>query len=227
MNAPRLALLVLLLSACGEARGPSDQTPSAPPPGDACVSPPGSLGVPPATKAAALAPSPGPMTESAARAKRLFDSEKWAEAEVALGKVAAGETGDDEGNRQVALYLRAIALFRSKRAPEAAALFGTIAANPGHARFEETLLWVDRLVEQQREAFRWSMLASYEPAHVKKFDNSNQRQSFWRLAFLVGRARYDQGDMTTARTAFDMAKNPQSPWASAATQCQQRVADAH
>jgi hypothetical protein len=55
-------------------------------------------------------PVAGQMTEQAAQAKRLFDGEKWGDAASALYRVYKGETGDDEGNKQLAQYHLAIAL---------------------------------------------------------------------------------------------------------------------
>jgi len=56
----------------------------------------------------------GQMTEEAATAKRLFDGERWSEAALGLYRVYKGETGDDPGNRQIAQYHLAIALYRLK-----------------------------------------------------------------------------------------------------------------
>ncbi|MEO8796704.1 MAG: hypothetical protein ABI551_02365, partial [Polyangiaceae bacterium] len=59
-------------------------------------------------------PQAGQMTEAAAQAKRLFDGEKWQDAAIALDRVRKGETQDDEGNKQLAQYHLAIALYRLK-----------------------------------------------------------------------------------------------------------------
>src|SRR5688500_1472837 len=49
-------------------------------------------------------PAAGNMTEEGAQAKRLFDNARWADAALALQRVVNGETGDDEGNKQIAQY---------------------------------------------------------------------------------------------------------------------------
>src|SRR3954470_1284876 len=55
-------------------------------------------------------PAPGPsvtagnMSEGARAAKALFDDQKWEQAALALYGVVAGETGDDDGNKQLAQY---------------------------------------------------------------------------------------------------------------------------
>lgn len=71
-------------------------------------------------------PQPGKMTQQAAQAKRLFDGEKWSDAALALYKVYKGETGDDEGNKQLAQYHLAIALYRMKFYQAAYAYFSEI-----------------------------------------------------------------------------------------------------
>src|SRR5262245_24307918 len=53
-------------------------------------------------------PTAGQMTDETADAKRLFDHERWAEAAAANRRVVDGDTGDDEGNRQIAEYHLAI-----------------------------------------------------------------------------------------------------------------------
>ena len=59
-------------------------------------------------------PTAGQMTEPAAQAKRLFDGEKWLDAALGLYRVYKGDTHDDEGNKQLAQYHLAIALYRLK-----------------------------------------------------------------------------------------------------------------
>ena len=85
------------------------------------------------------------MTEQAAQAKRLFDGEKWGDAALALYRVYKGETGDDEGNKQLAQYHLAIALYRLKFYQAAYGIFSEIADKPNHLKFNETLLWLAKL----------------------------------------------------------------------------------
>ncbi|HEY2514509.1 MAG TPA: hypothetical protein VGI39_26775, partial [Polyangiaceae bacterium] len=87
-------------------------------------------------------PQAGQMTEQAAQAKRLFDGEKWSDAALALYRVSKGETGDDEGNKQLAQYHLAIALYRLKFYQAAYGIFSEIADKPNHLKFNETLLWL-------------------------------------------------------------------------------------
>ncbi|MBX3190260.1 MAG: hypothetical protein KF819_24890, partial [Labilithrix sp.] len=87
----------------------------------------------------------GQMTEQAAQAKRLFDGEKWGDAALALYRVYKGETGDDEGNKQLAQYHLAISLYRLKFYQGAYGIFSEIADKPNHLKFNETLLWLAKL----------------------------------------------------------------------------------
>src|SRR4029077_12175536 len=100
----------------------------------------------PAPKVVDTAPPPqaAQMTEQAAQAKRLFDGEKWADASLALYRVYKGETGDDEGNKQLAQYHLAIALYRLKFYQAAYGIFSEIADKPNHLKFKETLLWLPK-----------------------------------------------------------------------------------
>src|SRR5262249_31658660 len=102
------------------------------------------------------APAPGPsvtagqMSENARSAKALFDAQKWEEAALALYGVVAGDK-DDEGNKQLAQYFLSISLYRMKLYQASYALFGFIADNRNHLKFNETLLWLAKLATQLPE----------------------------------------------------------------------------
>jgi hypothetical protein len=137
------------------------------------------------------APQAGQMTEQAAQAKRLFDGEKWLDAALALNRVAKGETGDDEGNKQLAQYHLAIALYRLKFYQGAYGIFSEIADKPNHLKFNETLLWLSKLATDLPEpADIVERVGKYNDDQVAKFNNSNQRELFWQLNYLLGRYKY-------------------------------------
>ncbi len=94
------------------------------------------------------------MTEQAAQAKRLFDGEKWGDASLALYRVYKGETGDDEGNKQLSQYHLAISLYRLKFYQAAYGIFSEIADKPNHLKFNETLLWLAKLATRLARARR-------------------------------------------------------------------------
>ena len=136
-------------------------------------------------------PQAGQMTEQAAQAKRLFDGEKWQEAALALDRVRKGETGDDEGNKQLAQYHLAIALCRMKFYQAAYAIFSEIAEKPNHLKFNETLLWLAKLATDLPEpADIVERVGRYNDEQIAKFNNSNQRDLFWQLNYLLGRYKY-------------------------------------
>ncbi len=136
-------------------------------------------------------PQAGQMTEQAAQAKRLFDSEKWEAAALALDRVRKGETGDDEGNKQIAQYELAIALYRMKFFQAAYAIFSEIADKPNHLKFNETLLWLSKLATDLPEpADIVERVGKYNDDQIAKFNNPNQRDLYWQLNYLLGRYKY-------------------------------------
>jgi hypothetical protein len=136
-------------------------------------------------------PVAGQMTEQAQQAKRLFDGEKWGDAAMALHRVANGETGDDEGNKQLAQYHLAIALYRLKFYQGAYGEFSKIADKSNHLKFNETLLWLAKLATDLPEpADIVERVGKYNDAQIDKFNNSNQRELYWQLNFLLGRYKY-------------------------------------
>jgi tetratricopeptide (TPR) repeat protein len=145
------------------------------------------------TAAAASGPPPvaGQMTEQAAQAKRLFDGEKWGDASLALYRVYKGETGDDEGNKQLSQYHLAISLYRLKFYQAAYGIFSEIADKPNHLKFNETLLWLAKLATDLPEpADIVERVGKYNDAAIEKFNNSNQRELYWQLNYLLGRYKY-------------------------------------
>src|SRR5207249_3228683 len=77
-------------------------------------------------------PQPGQPTEAAAQAKRLYESEKWWDAAQALYRVYSGETGDDEGNKQIAQFNFAKTLYKLKFYQGAYKIFIDISERPNH-----------------------------------------------------------------------------------------------
>jgi len=136
-------------------------------------------------------PTAGQMTVQCAQAKRLFDGEKWSEAALALYKVYKGETGDDEGNKQLAQYHLAIALYRLKFYQAAYAYFSEISDKPNHLKFNETLLWLSKLATDLPEpADIVERVGKYNDEQISRFNNPNQRDLYWQLNYLLGRYKY-------------------------------------
>jgi len=155
------------------------------------------LDAPPTTAGAAKPiddsppPQPGKMTQQAAQAKRLFDGEKWSDAALGLYKVYNGETGDDEGNKQLAQYHLAIALYRLKFYQAAYAYFSEISDKHNHLKFNETLLWLSKLATDLPEpADIVERVGKYNDEQIGRFNNPNQRDLYWQLNYLLGRYKY-------------------------------------
>jgi hypothetical protein len=133
----------------------------------------------------------GNPTEAAAQAKALFDKERWSEAAQALHRVRAGETGDDPGNKQLAEYFLAIALYRLKFYQASYQIFSGVADNPNHLKFKETLLWLAKLATQLPEpADIIERVGKYNDEDLARFDNEQQRDLYWQLNFMLGRYKY-------------------------------------
>ena len=131
------------------------------------------------------------MTEEAANAKRLFDTERWSEAALGLYRVYKGETGDDAGNRQVAQYHLAIALYRLKFFQASYGIFSEIADKPNHLKFAETLLWLSKLATQLPEpADIVERVGKYTGEAVGRFKNPQQIDLYWQLKYMLGRYKY-------------------------------------
>jgi hypothetical protein len=146
----------------------------------------------------------GQMTEEAAQAKRLFDAERWSEAALLLKRVVDGETGDDEGNKQIAQYHLAIALYRLQFYQASYAIFSEVADKPNHLKFNETLLWLSKLATQLPEpADIIERVGKYKTEQVARFNNPQQRDLFWQLNYLLGRYKYRNRNYDEAISLFE------------------------
>lgn len=145
----------------------------------------------------------GQMTEEAAQAKRLFDAERWSEAALILKRVVGGETGDDEGNKQMAQYHLAISLYRLQFYQASYGIFSEIADKPSHLKFNETLLWLSKLATQLPEpADIVERVGKYKTEQIARFDNPQQRDLFWQLNYLLGRYKYRNRNYEDAIALF-------------------------
>lgn len=146
----------------------------------------------------------GQPTEAAAQAKRLYDREKWWDAAKALYRVSTGETGDDEGNKQIAQFNLAKALYKLKFFQGAYSIFSEIADRPNHLKYNETLLWLAKLATDLPEpADIIERVGKYNEEHVAKFNNKEQQEIYWQLNYLLGRYRYRNGQFPEALALLD------------------------
>jgi hypothetical protein len=146
----------------------------------------------------------GQPTEAAAQAKRLYDREKWWDAAKALYRVSTGETGDDEGNKQIAQFNLAKSLYKLKFFQGAYSIFSEIADRPNHLKYNETLLWLAKLATDLPEpADIIERVGKYNEEHVAKFNNNEQQEIYWQLNYLLGRYRYRNGQFPEGLALLD------------------------
>ncbi len=158
------------------------------------------------SKAADSGPTPtaGQPTEAAAQAKRLYETQKWWDSAAALYRVWSGETGDDEGNKELAQFNLAKALYKLKFYQAAYSIFSEIADKPNHLKYNETLLWLAKLATDLPEpADIVERVGKYNEEQVRKFDNKEQQDLYWQLNYLLGRYRYRNGQYADALALFE------------------------
>jgi hypothetical protein len=149
-------------------------------------------------------PQAGQPTDAASQAKRLYESEKWWDAAQALYRVSTGETGDDEGNKQIAQFNLAKALYKLKFYQAAYSIFSEIADKPNHLKYNETLLWLAKLATDLPEpADIVERVGKYNVEQVAKFNNKEQQDLYWQLNYLLGRYKYRNGQYPEALGLFD------------------------
>jgi hypothetical protein len=149
-------------------------------------------------------PVPGQPTQAAAQAKRLYESEKWWDAAKALYRVSTGETGDDAGNKQLAQFNLAKALYKLRFYQAAYSIFSEIADKPNHLKYGDTLLWLAKLATDLPEpADIIERVGKYNEDQVGKFNNKEQQELFWQLNYLLGRYKYRNGAFPDALSLFE------------------------
>jgi hypothetical protein len=148
-------------------------------------------------------PSAGTPSDAASQAKRLYEGEKWWDAAKALYRVYIGETGDDEGNKQIAQFNLAKALYKLKFYQGAYSIFSEIADKPNHLKYNETLLWLAKLATDLPEpADIIERVGKYSEAHVSKFNNKEQQDLYWQLNYLLGRYKYRNAQYPESLSLF-------------------------
>jgi tetratricopeptide (TPR) repeat protein len=149
-------------------------------------------------------PVPGQPTQAAAQAKRLYEGEKWWDAAKALYRVTTGETGDDEGNKQLAQFNLAKSLYKLRFYQAAYSIFSEISDKPNHLKYSDTLLWLAKLATDLPEpADIIERVGKYNEDQVARFNNKEQQELFWQLNYLLGRYKYRNGNFPEALTLFE------------------------
>ncbi len=148
----------------------------------------------------ALPLSNGRPSGDAAEAKRLFDGERWAQAEPLLRRVARGEAGDDRDVRQRAERDLGAALFYQDKLEESLTVFLSISANPDHEAHADAAAWLFRLAQKgppylDRAA---RALALYPLGRPPDMADDHRWQAWWGVLHIVGRYFYRTGHYDTA-----------------------------
>ncbi len=156
---------------------------------------------------------PGEPSEVAAQAKRLYSSGKLYDAAKALYRVSSGETGDDEGNKQLAQFDLAKTFYALKYYQASYGIFSEIADKPDHIKFNETLLWLAKLATELPEsADIIERVGKYDEDHISQFkNNAEQRELYWQLNYLLGRYKYRTAQYNDALALFSKV-SPESKY---------------
>jgi tetratricopeptide (TPR) repeat protein len=153
----------------------------------------------------------GKPSDAMLKAQSAFDQKNWPQAAAGMYEVVNGESGDDAGNKQLAEFYLAQALYHLKFYQASFDGFAKIASNPKHLKFSETLLWIAKLTTDLPEpADIVSHVGKYSEGHLATFDNATQRGLYWTLNYLLGRYKYRQGEFEEAVSLFQRV-NAQSP----------------
>jgi hypothetical protein len=144
-------------------------------------------------------PTPGAPSDAASQARRLFRSQRWAEAADLLRRVANGEAGDDRGNRQIAEFNLAIALYRLRRTAECTLLFRAMARRDNHFKHQESFLWLVKLVSDGGADVAPSDFAGLCDCHCDYWSNVDGENM---QNYICGRWRFQERDYAGAATYF-------------------------
>jgi tetratricopeptide (TPR) repeat protein len=187
------------------AAGPVDLDADAPPPAQAkAAGKKGAAGKGKAAVDSGGTATPGTPSEAAAEAKRLYEADKMWDAAEALYSVSSGETRDDEGNKQLAQFNLAKALYKIKYYQAAYSIFSEIADKPNHLKYGETLLWLAKLATDLPEpADIIERVGKYDEGQIARFNNKEQQDLYWQLNYLLGRYRYRNGQYPEALGLFE------------------------
>jgi hypothetical protein len=216
-----LSVAAALLLSCSSAPpvGPPAVPPATQPQGQAAHCDPSHAPAPPLQKLTRPDPTPvtvGQMTEEAAAAKRIFDYQRWHDAELLMRRVVDGLTDDDAGNREIAFYHLTIAQYQQGKIDEALVGFGALARDSAHLKHDAALTWLVRIYLTDGDVRALDQLALYVdelgglcPMSVPACDAQ---------IFALGSAAYHVGNFK--RAVYFFREVPQnSPHASDAASC--------
>jgi hypothetical protein len=158
-------------------------------------------------------PAEGPPSEGLTNALKLYQAEKYPEAAVQLQRIVEGEAKDSESNQQKAQFFLGKTLFYLKYYQSSLAVFDEITqAGKSHLFFDQTLQWLAQLASQLPEpADIIRRVGRYSPDQLNQFNNNESRDLYNHLLYLLGRAKYNDGNFEEAVNLFGQVQR-NSTW---------------
>jgi tetratricopeptide (TPR) repeat protein len=149
-------------------------------------------------------PAEGPPSEALANALRLYQQERYQEACVQFQRVVEGETQDAAANQQKAQFHLGKCLYHLGFYQSALAVFDEIVeAGARHLYFPATLQWLAQLASQLPEpADIVRRVGRYPAEQLNQFNNNESRNLYNQLLYLMGRAKYRDGNFDEAIALF-------------------------
>jgi TolA-binding protein len=160
------------------------------------------------------APQDGPPSEAMANALRLYQQERYQESCVQFQRVVEGETGDAAAQVQKAQFHLGKCLYHLRFYQSGLAVFDEIVDHQGgrHLYFGSTLQWLAQLASQLPEpADIIRRVGRYSPDQLAQFNNNESRDLYNQLLYLLGRAKYNDGNFEEAVNLFGQVQRT-STW---------------
>ena len=174
------------------------------------------------------------MTEEAAhRASASSTASAGAKRRSASTASYKGETGDDEGNKQIAQYHLAIALYRLQVLPGELRhlLRDRRQAEPPQVQRDAALARRSSRRSSPSRPTSSSASVSTPTTQIARFNNPQQRDLYWQLNYLLGRYKYrnrhyeeaislfEKVDAQSRSTSCRRSSSPASRTSSSASRC--------
>ncbi|MAT30120.1 MAG: hypothetical protein CMN29_35175 [Sandaracinus sp.] len=149
-------------------------------------------------------PAEGPPSEALANALRLYQQERYQEADVQFQRVVEGETQDAQANVQKAQFFLGKCLYHLRYYQSALAIFDEIGQQgQGHLYFNQTLQWLAQLASQLPEpAGIIEKVGRYGVDQLEQFNTAESQELYNELLYIMGRFQYSQGEFEQAIELF-------------------------
>jgi tetratricopeptide (TPR) repeat protein len=151
-------------------------------------------------------PPSGPPSEALANALRLYQQESYAQAAVQFQRIVQKETRDEPANVQKAQFFLGKCFYHMKLYQAALGVFEEIAMmSTGHLYFQTTLQWLAQLARELPEpAGIIGLVGRYGDSIsvLQEFNQSETKDLYNELLYLMGRYWYQKGEFAKARDFF-------------------------